>query len=109
MLIDHRMIRPWARNQNSRITNRPQKPAVSGRSALGRRARDLAETFAHELGGWDALEGMQAASVRCAAEMVALFEKARADALHEGRADPDALVRLAGGQQSRQGVGPRQA
>jgi hypothetical protein len=39
---------------------------------------------------------MQVASVRCAAEMQALFEKARADALHEGRADPDALVRLEG-------------
>jgi hypothetical protein len=103
------VIRPRARNQN----NPDHEPtAEAGRVWSQRpwpaRARSRRD-FAHELGGWDALEGMQAASVRCAAEMVALFGKARSDALHEGRADPDALVRLAGGQQSRQGVGPRQA
>src|SRR6266481_1297312 len=92
--IDHRVSAPRPRNLRSRITNRPSKMALDGRSALGRRVRDLAETFALELGGWSRLTEMQAASVRCAAEMVALFEKARADALHEGRADPDALVRL---------------
>jgi hypothetical protein len=83
-------------NNRSRITNRPRRMTIDSRSALGRRVRDLAESFAEQLGGWSKLSDMQIALVRCAAEMTALFEKARHDALVEGRADPEMLVRLQG-------------
>jgi hypothetical protein len=94
--FDRHPIAPRPVNNRSKITNRPRRMAIDGRSALGRRVRDLAESFALQLGGWSKLSNMQADAVRCAAEMQALFEKARHDALVEGRADPDALVRLEG-------------
>jgi hypothetical protein len=69
---------------------------IDGRSELGRRLRDLAETFAARLGGWAALSDALAANVRKAAELSALAEQARADALRNGNVDPVALVRLEG-------------
>jgi len=94
--IDRRLATSRPRNLRSKITNRPRRMAIDGRSALGRRVRDLAESYAEELGGWATLTDTQTAAVRAAAEMTALYEKARHDALVEGRADPDALVRLEG-------------
>ncbi len=70
--------------------------AISGRTALGRRVRDLAESFAAELGGWPALSDTAAANVRKAAELSALSEQCRAEALRSGSVDPLALVRLEG-------------
>lgn len=69
---------------------------VSGRTALGRRLYDLAEGFAAQLGGWAALSDMMAANVRKAAELTALAEQTRADALRNGNVDPLAVVRLEG-------------
>ena len=83
-------------NIRSRTTNRPQKMAVDGRTELGRRVRDLAESFAQQLGGWPVLTDMQAAGVRRAAELGALAEQSRRDALRDGRVDPLALSRLEG-------------
>ena len=94
--IEHRTSAPRARNQYSRITNSPQRPAISGRTALGKRLRDLAEFYAEALGGWATLSVTQAAAVRRCAELCALSEKARADALQQGNVDPIALVRLEG-------------
>jgi hypothetical protein len=94
--FDRHSIAPRPANNRSKITNRPRRMAIDGRSALGRRVRDLAESYAEQLGGWSKLSDMQAASVRCAAEMQALFEQARHAALVEGRADPEMLVRLQG-------------
>jgi hypothetical protein len=39
-------------NYHSRLTSKPQQPAVSKRSALWKRLRDLADAFAERLGGW---------------------------------------------------------
>jgi hypothetical protein len=80
----------------SRTTNMPARMVVDGRTKSGRRIRDLAEIFAQRLGGWDALNDMELAAVRRAAEMVALAERARADALRGGRIDPDKLLRFEG-------------
>jgi hypothetical protein len=84
------------RHGRARVTNRPSK--FDGRSELGRRVRDLANGFAEQLGGWPALSDTLAANVRKAAELTALAEKARADALRDGNATPTILlmVRLEG-------------
>jgi hypothetical protein len=91
---DATAVRPA--NVRSRTTNRPRKMALDGRTALGRRVADLAESYAAALGGWPALTDMQAANVRRAAELAALAEQARADALRTGNSDPTALVKLDG-------------
>ena len=69
---------------------------INGWTALGRRLRDLADSYVVKLGGWDALTDMQAAAVRRAAELMALAEQTRANALRNGCADPVALARLVG-------------
>jgi hypothetical protein len=69
---------------------------VSQRSALGKRLRDLADAFAERLGGWPALSVTTAAAVRKAAELVALSEQMRRDALRNGCTDPDRLLRFEG-------------
>jgi hypothetical protein len=61
----------------SRMTNQPSKVGLDGRSALGRRIRDLAESYAARLGGWSGLSDTLAANIRKAAELVALAEHAR--------------------------------
>lgn len=76
----------------SAATNNPRRMAISGRTVVGRRVRDLAENFADQLGGWAGMSGMLAANVRKAAELTALAEQARAQALR----DPLGLVRLEG-------------
>jgi hypothetical protein len=83
-------------NQRSRLTSRPQRPAVSQRSALGKRLRDLADAFAERLGGWAVLDVNTAADVRKAAELTALSEQMRRDALRNGCTDPDGLLRFEG-------------
>jgi hypothetical protein len=70
--------------------------AIDGRSQLGRRLRDLAENFAAQLGGWPALSDTMTAAIRRAAELTALAEKTRAEALRNGNFDPLVLVRLEG-------------
>jgi hypothetical protein len=87
-------LRPQSR---SRITNRPNEVAVDGRSKLGRRVRDIADSLAGQLGGWNALPVGTAANVRRAAELLALAEQARADALALGHyigADRSGLVQI---------------
>jgi hypothetical protein len=80
----------------SHVTAHPRKPVVPGRNAIGRRLRDLADAFADRLGGWDALSVPVAADVRRAAELVALAEQCRADALRNGMANPVNLIKLEG-------------
>jgi hypothetical protein len=87
---------PRAANNRGKVTNNPRRFSVSGRTALGRRIRDLADTYAHALGGWPALSGMMALNVKKASELVALAEKARSDALRDGNVDPLHLARLDG-------------
>jgi hypothetical protein len=57
---------------------------------------DLADQYAAALGGWDGLSDMLAGNVRKAAELTALAEQTRADALRDGTFDALALVRLEG-------------
>jgi len=70
--------------------------AIDGRSQLGRRLHDLAESFAVQLGGWAGLSDMMAANIRKAAELSALAEQSRAEALRRGNVDALGLVRLEG-------------
>src|SRR5258708_20125460 len=86
--IDQPVIKQRPAIYHSRLTSRPQRPAVSQRSALGKRLRDLADGFAERLGGWPALSVTTAAAVRKAAELVAPSEQMRRDALHNGCPDP---------------------
>ena len=69
---------------------------IDGRSQLGRRLHDLAENFACQFGGWAGMSDMMAANVRRAAELTALAEQTRAEALRDGNVDPLAVVRLEG-------------
>jgi hypothetical protein len=95
MPVDGRSIPARPRTCRSKVTNRPSKMVIDGRSLLGRRVRDMADYYVAQLGGcWATLTDMQAAAVRRAAELTALAEQARADALKNGNADPEQLVRL---------------
>jgi hypothetical protein len=68
---------------------------VTLRSALGKRIRRLADTFAVGLGGWAALTDIQVAAVRRAAELAAIAETARARMLAGDQAvSLDDLVRV---------------
>jgi len=69
---------------------------VNGRTALGRRLKDLADSYARSLGGWSSLSDTLAANVRKAAELTALSEQARAGALRNGTFDPIAVARIEG-------------
>jgi hypothetical protein len=76
--LDRQLFASRARNQRSKITNRPSKMVIDGRTPLGRRLRDIADQLAAGLGDWSALTDLQAASVRKSAELQALAEDARA-------------------------------
>lgn len=78
----------------SRFTNSPHRATIDGRTALGRRVRDLAESFASALGGWQALTAVTAVAVMRAAELAALAEATRNKALRLGEADGNGIVRL---------------
>jgi hypothetical protein len=94
--IEQHAIKQRPANYHSRLTSKPQRPAVSQRSALGKRLRDLADAFAERLGGWPALSVTTAGSVRRAAELQAMCEMARAGMLNGVPTDMLALVRLEG-------------
>jgi hypothetical protein len=94
--IEQPAIKQRPANYRSRLMSKPQRPAVSQRSALGKRLRDLADAFAERLGGWPALSVTAAGSVRRAAELQAMCEMARADMLNGLPVDMLALVRLEG-------------
>jgi hypothetical protein len=70
--------------------------SIDGRSRLGRRVADLAEDFAQRLGGWASLSDTMTANIRRAAELSALAEEVRANALRDGNIDPIGVVRLEG-------------
>src|SRR5438445_10136580 len=72
---------------------RIRRKRIDGRTVLARRSRELAAAFAAALGGQ--LTEVQSAAVQRAAEMVALAEVARAQAIRAGHPDPDGLVRIA--------------
>jgi hypothetical protein len=79
---DRKAIAGLPRNLRAQITNRPQQVSIDGRSALGRRIRDLADSFAAALNGWGNLSDLQAAAVRRAAELGAFAELMRQRALN---------------------------
>jgi hypothetical protein len=94
--IEHHTAKQRPSNYRSRLTSKPQRPVVSQCTALGKRLRDLADAFAERLGGWLALSVPTAAAVRKAAELVAISEQMRRDALRNGCTDPDRLLRFEG-------------
>jgi hypothetical protein len=77
------------------VTNHPDEMVIGLCSALGRRIRDLADDYAHQLGGWPALSVTQAGDVRRAAELSGLAELERAKRLRgEGDAKLSEIIRL---------------
>jgi hypothetical protein len=94
MQTDHRTLAIRMPTNRSRLTNKPRKMVIDGRSPLGRRVRDLAEFYAVKLGGWRVITDMQAAAIRRAAELAALAEQARTEALQNATVNPDQLIRL---------------
>ena len=93
---DRAQAGPRPAHCRARISNKPHRMVIDGRSQLGRRLQDLAESFAAQLGGWAGMSDMLAANVRRAAELSTLAEQTRAEALRAGNVDPLALVRLEG-------------
>jgi hypothetical protein len=94
-LLENRVVERFATiprsvNNRSRITNGPRRLPVSGRTALGRRIADFADGYAATLGGWPGLSEVICANV------TALVEQKRADALRDGNVDPLAVVCLDG-------------
>jgi len=81
----------------SRITNQPTKLAgVDNRSSHGRRRRDLIRSYISALGGPDKVSPATMNDITRAADLVAIAEKARADALRGDPVDLSALTRLEG-------------
>jgi hypothetical protein len=93
---EHHAAKQRPSNYRSRLTSKPQRPVISQCTSLGKRLRDLADAFAERLGGWPALSVSTAAAVRRAAELTAISEQMRRDALRDGCTDPDGLLRFEG-------------
>jgi hypothetical protein len=70
--------------------------AIDGRTKLARRIFDIAEGFAHQLGGWASLSLAMIASIKRAAELSALAERTRDEALRKATYDPVSIARLEG-------------
>jgi predicted phage gp36 major capsid-like protein len=66
-----------ARNDAKRHDAARPRMALGVRLARGRRVHALADALASKLGGWTAMNDLQAAAVRRAAELVAIAEQAR--------------------------------
>src|SRR4051794_31595434 len=88
-------IAPIARRHSRHARRRVR---VDARTWLGRRAKELAEGIASQVGGWASLTASQVADVRRAAELNAFAEQVRADVLRQGAVlrDIDAVLRLEG-------------
>lgn len=70
---------------------------LDGRTLIARRRAELIGAYTEALGGAAALTESQCVAVRKAAELTALSEQARADAMREGTSDPiklSAMIRL---------------
>lgn len=67
---------------------------VDGRSALGRRYRDLSMSLADDLGGADKLSTVQAAMVRQLAGVMVESERMQAAIVRDEQIDREQLVRL---------------
>jgi hypothetical protein len=80
--------KPQAR---SRITNGKLGANIDGRSTWARRARDLAELYANDLGGADSLSEMQLGLVKRAAVMTVELERAEDGFAKAGEADQASL------------------
>src|SRR5258708_30623928 len=83
--IEHTAPKPRLRNYHSRLTSKPQRPAISQRSALGKRLRDLADGFAERLGGWPAPSLTAAAAGRQGSGIVGPFPQIPPEALRHRR------------------------
>src|SRR5436309_1031648 len=81
----------------SRVTRRLARNArLDGRTAAARRVKRLTASFMAQLGDAVIADAVRMAAVRKAAELVALSERCRAEALRGGHTDPVALARLEG-------------
>lgn len=79
----------------SRITNQPKKLAgVDNRSTHGRRRRDLITDYITEKGGQDSISPATMNDITRAADLVALSEKLRGDALRGQAVDLSELIKV---------------
>jgi hypothetical protein len=86
-----------SRNNRSKVTNDPRLiRGVDGRSAAGRRRRDLVDALITSLGGIAQVSPLRLAQVRRAAELQALAEEARAKAFtaSAGASELETVIRL---------------
>lgn len=81
----------------SAITNNPSRlSGLDNRSTDGRRRRDLVRAYIVALGGADKISPAAMNDITRAADLVALAEKTRADALRGTAVDMGDLIRLGG-------------
>jgi hypothetical protein len=104
------LLATGASKGKSAITNRPTRlDGVDGRSAEGRRRRDLIEGYVAALGGPEKVTAAAMLDVKRAAELVQIAERKRADALRGADIDLGQLIRLEGAVDRavrRLGIGP---
>src|SRR4029077_16182262 len=78
--------------QRSRITNGSALlPGIDGRSAWGRRTKDIISSHVSDLGGVDNTSAAERALIRRASVMTVELERLEAQFATAGEADPDAL------------------
>jgi hypothetical protein len=85
-----------SRSNRSRVTNRPSSvEGVDGRTAAGRRFRDLCRALADDLGGEASLTQAEILTVRNAASITVAAEAMQGRILRGEPVDPDEMTRLA--------------
>lgn len=92
-------MRATSSAQNQQSTDRPPSRGglIDGRTPIGRRRRELIDTYSAALGGAGVLSDGQQIDIRKAAELTALAEQARAKAMRDGTGDASdlsAMIRL---------------
>lgn len=93
-VLDH-LVAPSRRNRSAITNTSWTLPGVDGRSATGRRYRDLCLSLADDLGGADKLSTAQAATVRQLAGVMVEAEGMQASIVRGEVVDREQLVRLA--------------
>jgi hypothetical protein len=92
-------MRATSSAQKQQSTDRPPSRGglLDGRTPIGRRRRELIDCYTAALGGAGALSDGQQIDIRRAAELTALAEQTRAQAMRDGTgdaADLSAMIRL---------------
>lgn len=94
MSLGHGQNTGSPRQWRSAITNGALPNGIDGRSAIGRRYRDLIAEFSHELAGGDPLSHAELILVRQASAIVARLETLQSDIVNGAVVVDDEFVRL---------------